>query len=125
MVNRDEVAGRRALIVLIARRQEAEAVTIPVLAHEPKRVHFGIDGLGKALGKSQTEEVGAEIVHRDYATKAVGQVLPAVYPEVLTTLVLMSNWRTFLIDDPVIGGLQTVVVPKGAESPNWAQPRAA
>ena len=64
VVNLDELAGRGALIILVAGNQKAEAIAIPVLDQESKSANLGIDGLGETLRKRQTEEVGAKIVDR-------------------------------------------------------------
>ena len=100
VVNLDEIVGRRALIILIAGCQKAQAIPIPFLAQEPIGANFGVDSFGKSLSKRQAKQIGTEIVQRYGAVKSVGKILPGVQLDFLTALVLTAAGRTFVSMTP-------------------------
>src|SRR5664279_4566844 len=118
----DHLSWIRALVRLIERGQEAQRVSVPVLAEKSARADLGADGLyGKALGKRQAKQIRAEVVNGEHPAKTLRQQDRSVRPQFLATLVLsrvrLPLGDAFVVDHSEILGFELVLIayrPKDA-----------
>ena len=115
MHNGDHVPGLSALKILIARGLQVIEKIVRVLAKKSNRVHLRVDGLGKRLGKSLAENVGAEIFQRGHRAHIVRKHAAGDKMHILAGLVY-PVMRVAAVDHPKIIGLQVgAVVGNGAK----------